>query len=175
MVNKTSSALLLYKTDDFGLELFIGHMGGPFWARKDNGGWSIPKGEQDDQEENLLDLALREFKEEIGVEPPECEYMRLGDFKQPSGKTIVTYIGEVAEKLEFRVSNTFEMEWPKGSGKIVDFPEIDRAAWYSVRAAKEKVVKGQIPIIEALESELLRTGRISSADSRIEEKEHRLF
>jgi predicted NUDIX family NTP pyrophosphohydrolase len=157
---KRSAALLLYRlTDTHGLEVLIAHMGGPFWSKKNARAWSIPKGEYEEHEKPLL-TAFREFEEEMGSAAPEGPIIELGDKKQPSGKVITTYAIEGGFDVSKFHSNTFEMEWPKGSGQMQEFPEVDRAAWMSVREAEEMLVKGQVPIIEAL-ADYLRAHGVS--------------
>jgi predicted NUDIX family NTP pyrophosphohydrolase len=146
---KTSAALLLYRHGGDGLEVLIAHMGGPFWARKDAGAWSIPKGEFTDDEEPLA-AARREFAEEMGSPPPDGEVAALGTVKQSGGKSVTTFAVEGDFDLDGFRSNTFELEWPRGSGKVQEFPEVDRAAWVSVAVAREKLVKGQVPVMDAL-------------------------
>ncbi len=149
-----SAGILLYKRgDDSTLEVWIAHMGGPFWARKDAQAWSIPKGEYSEAEEPLA-AALREFEEEIGVPAPAVPYARLGEFRQPSGKVVTAFAGETDFRPARIVSNTFPLEWPKGSGKLQDFPEIDDARWVTVTEARSKLVRGQLPILAALEDKL---------------------
>ncbi|AOY69866.1 phosphohydrolase [Paenarthrobacter ureafaciens] len=150
-----SAGILLYRRSaENGLELWIAHMGGPFWARKDQHAWSIPKGEFADDEDPLV-AARREFTEEIGSPPPDAEYHLLGIFRQPSGKLITAFAAEApAFQPEEVVSNTFPMEWPKGSGSIKEFPEIDDAQWIDEATARTKLVKGQLPIVDALVAHL---------------------
>jgi len=147
---KRSAALLLYRLQEgVGLEVLIAHMGGPFWAKKNARAWSVPKGEYGDGEDPR-DAAFREFEEEMGSAPPAGQVMQLGETKQASGKIITTYAiqGDFdASKIQ---SNTFHMEWPKESGDMQEFPEIDRAEWVSLARASQLLVKGQVPIIEAL-------------------------
>jgi len=149
---KTSAALLLFRHRDE-LEVLIAHMGGPFWARKDAGAWSIPKGEYLDDEEPLA-AARREFAEEMGSPPPDGDVIPLGTVKQSGGKTVTTYAVEGDFDLAGFHSNTFEMEWPRGSGRMREFPEVDRAEWMPVTVAREKLVKGQIPVLDALRDHL---------------------
>lgn len=146
---KTSAALLLFRHGTDGLEVLIAHMGGPFWARKDAGAWSIPKGEYTDGEEPLA-AARREFTEEMGSAPSGGEPVPLGTVKQSGGKTVTTFAVEGDFDLAGFHSNTFELEWPRGSGRLQEFPEVDRAAWVSVAVAREKLVKGQVPVLDAL-------------------------
>ncbi|MDQ0676939.1 putative NUDIX family NTP pyrophosphohydrolase [Arthrobacter pascens] len=124
-------------------------MGGPFWARKDARAWSIPKGEYLEDEDPLV-AARREFAEEIGTAAPPGDYNHLGTFRQPSGKIITVFAAEADFRPEQIVSNTFPLEWPKGSGTIGDFPEIDDARWIGESEARTKLVKGQVPILDAL-------------------------
>ncbi|MFF1252153.1 NUDIX domain-containing protein [Pseudarthrobacter sp. NPDC058329] len=145
-----SAGILLYKKSGAGgLEVWIAHMGGPFWARKDSHAWSIPKGEYGGDEEPLP-AALREFAEEMGSPAPAVEYQHLGQFRQPSGKIITVFTAEQDFRPGKIVSNTFELEWPKGSGRIQQYPEIDDARWFSEAEARLKLVKGQLPVLDAL-------------------------
>jgi predicted NUDIX family NTP pyrophosphohydrolase len=153
---KRSAALLVYRLQD-GLEVLIGHMGGPFWAKKDARGWSIPKGEYEDGED-ALSAARREFHEEMGSPPPAGHLIELGECRQSTGKIITTYAVEGDFDLDGFHSNTFAMEWPKGSGTIREFPEVDRADWVPFERAGELLVKGQVPIITALRESLLAQG-----------------
>jgi predicted NUDIX family NTP pyrophosphohydrolase len=145
---KTSAALLLYRRQEDALEVLIAHMGGPFWARKDNGAWSIPKGEYTDEEP--LTAAQREFAEEMGSPAPAGTAISLGSVKQSGGKIVTTFAVEGDFDLAGFRSNTFELEWPRGSGRIQEFPEVDRAEWVTVDVAREKLVKGQVPVLDAL-------------------------
>jgi len=159
-VSKTkikSAGVLLYRIREEQLEVFIGHMGGPFWAKKDDRGWSIPKGEYQPEEDPLA-AAKREFAEEIGSEPPEGDMIELGEHRQPSGKRIIAWALEGDfDPAEVR-SNTFEVEWPPRSGKTAEFPEIDRAAWFDLATAEQKLVRGQVPFLDALEEALRAAG-----------------
>lgn len=144
---KTSAALLLFRHRD-GLEVLIAHMGGPFWANKDAGAWSIPKGEYTDEEP--LTAARREFAEEIGGPPPDGDVIELGAVRQSGGKVVTTFAVEGDFDLAGFHSNTFVLEWPRGSGTMREFPEVDRAEWLPVATAREKLVKGQVPVLDAL-------------------------
>ncbi len=146
---RRSAGLLLWRVGPDGLEVLIGHMGGPFWARKDDGAWSIPKGEYDDGEDPLA-AALREFAEELGAPPPEGVDVPLGEFRQSNGKVVTVFAREGDFDASAIMSNTFEMEWPPRSGRTASFPEIDRAAWMALDAARPKLVKGQVPALDAL-------------------------
>jgi predicted NUDIX family NTP pyrophosphohydrolase len=156
IVAKRSAALLVYRWGPGNrLEVLIAHMGGPYWASKDDRAWSIPKGELDDGEDPLA-AARREFEEELGSPPPAGEVVHLGEQRQPSGKIIDTY----AVRGDFDVSgfrsNTFTMEWPPGSGQLQEFPEMDRAEWMTADRASKKLVKGQVPILDALRQQVHR-------------------
>jgi predicted NUDIX family NTP pyrophosphohydrolase len=147
---KLSAALLLHRADTTAdTEVLLVHPGGPFWAGKDDGAWSIPKGEYVDGEDPL-EVAHREFGEEVGVDVPLGEVVELGTVKQPSGKLITAYAlrGDVA--LDGFHSNTFEMEWPRGSGRMAEFPEVDRAEWFDLATARVKLIKGQRPFLDRL-------------------------
>lgn len=148
-----SAGILLYRRGPdaagTGVQVWIAHMGGPFWAGKDARAWSVPKGEYVDGEDPLA-AALREFEEEMGTPAPAADYLHLGDFRQPSRKVITVFAAEAAFAPEVIRSNTFPLEWPKGSGRIQDFPEIDDARWFPEQEARLKLVKGQVPILDAL-------------------------
>ena len=145
-----SAGILLYRQHDDGLEVLLVHPGGPFWARKDLGAWSIPKGLAD-KGEDLLAAAKREFLEETGV-TVEGEFLDLGAHKQPGGKIVVAWAHEREFDPALLKSNTFAIEWPPRSRKTAEFPEVDRAAWFSIDEALEKINKGQKPIIAALKA-----------------------
>ena len=149
MANVRSAGILLWRRRGDDLEVFIAHMGGPFWAKKDAAAWSIPKGEYVDDEDELV-AAAREFEEEIGVPAPPLDYVRLGEFRQSSGKVVVVFAAESTLEVETVVSNTFPLEWPPRSGRIQQYPEVDDARWFTVGAAHEKLVKGQRQILDAL-------------------------
>lgn len=148
-----SAGILLYRREAGRLEVWIVHMGGPFWARKQSQSWSVPKGEYLPDEDPQV-AARREFAEEIGTPPPAVEYFELGAFRQPSGKIITVFAAESGFQPERIVSNTFPLEWPKGSGIIQDFPEVDDARWVTEADARSKLVKGQLPILDALRKHL---------------------
>jgi predicted NUDIX family NTP pyrophosphohydrolase len=148
-VPKLSAGLLLYRVSDGVVEVLLGHPGGPFWARRDDGAWSIPKGEYGPDEDPWT-AAQREFAEELGSPVPEGEPLRLEPVKQAGGKIVTVFA--VAGDLDpaTAVSNTFSLEWPKGSGRLREFPEIDRAAWFSVAVARTKLLAGQRPVLDQL-------------------------
>jgi len=125
------------------------HMGGPFWQRKDAGAWSIPKGEYDPSEQPLA-AARREFVEETGLVVPPGEPLDLGQVRQRSGKLIHAWALQADVDVTEITSNSFALEWPKGSGRMREFPEVDRAGWFDLDAARVKLVKGQVPFLQAL-------------------------
>lgn len=129
-------------------EVLLAHPGGPFWAKKDDGAWSIPKGLYEDGEDPVA-AARREFEEETGC-VPDGEFIALGSFKQPSSKTIVAWAVESDFDLAKFKSNRFSMEWPPRSGRTQQFPEVDRIAWFEPDEAKRKILKGQAPILATL-------------------------
>jgi len=143
----------MYRHGPDGVEVFLVHPGGPFWARKDAGAWSIPKGEYLAESEDALDAARREFEEETGT-LPRGEFAGLGSVKQPGGKVVAAWAFEGdADPAAIR-SNTFTLEWPPKSGKQREFPEVDRAGWFPLHAAAEKILKGQLGFLQRL-AELL--------------------
>jgi predicted NUDIX family NTP pyrophosphohydrolase len=146
---KHSAGVLLYRAVRAGFEVLIVHPGGPFWAKKDLGAWSIPKGEFAEPEEPLV-AAKREFQEEIGAPAPVGHYETLGEAKQASGKIVHAFALKSDFNLERFKSNMFEMEWPPKSGVQQEFPECDRAAWVPLKTAKQKLVKGQVVFLETL-------------------------
>ncbi|MET0779884.1 MAG: NUDIX domain-containing protein [Candidatus Saccharimonadales bacterium] len=152
-MKKQSAGILLYRNTPSGYEVLIVHPGGPFWAKKDAGSWSIPKGEFEDDEPALV-AAKREFTEEIGAPPPDGEYASLGEAKQSSGKIVYAFALKSDFNLERFKSNMFTMEWPPRTGKQQEFPENDKAAWTPIAVAKQKLVKGQVPLLEVLASKL---------------------
>ena len=147
---KKSAGLLMFRFRDKALEVLLVHPGGPFWRNKDDGAWSIPKGEYDDDEAPLA-VAKREFKEETGYEANGL-FRPLVPLKQPSKKIITAWAFEGDCDADSVSSNTFSLEWPPRSGKKVDFPEVDRAGWFTAAAARIKLLKGQAPFIDQLEA-----------------------
>jgi predicted NUDIX family NTP pyrophosphohydrolase len=145
-----SAGILLWRRGPEGLEVFLGHMGGPFWARKQERAWSVPKGLIDAGEE-ALDAARREFAEEIGVPAPEGDYVELGTYRYASGKALTVFAAEGTWFDPGEIEGgMFEMEWPPRSGRLASFPEIDRAAWVPVARARELLVAGQVPALDDL-------------------------
>ncbi|SNS80447.1 Predicted NTP pyrophosphohydrolase, NUDIX family [Geodermatophilus pulveris] len=147
---RTSAGLLLHRVGPGGrVEVLIGHMGGPFWARRDAGAWSIPKGEYGPGEEPR-EVALREFAEELGAPAPVTDLVPLGEVRQAGGKRLTAFAAEGDFDAAAAVSNTFSLEWPPRSGRVQQVPEIDRAAWVGVEEAREKLVAGQVPLLDRL-------------------------
>ena len=144
---KRSAGLLLFRNPNQ-LELFLVHPGGPFWARKDDGAWSLPKGEYSEPEDALL-AAKREFQEETSISV-DGDFLPLGELKQPGGKIVIAWALEKDVDPTLVKSNFFSMEWPPKSGKTQAFPEVDRAAWFPVAVARSKLLKGQIAFIDRL-------------------------
>ncbi|PNE41261.1 NUDIX domain-containing protein [Streptomyces noursei] len=158
MAGKRSAGLLLHRSGaDGGTEVLLAHMGGPLWARRDAGAWSVPKGEYAPSEEPLA-AARREFAEELGVPPPDGRYVPLGDVRQSGGKVVTVWA--VAGDLDpDRIEpGTFELEWPRGSGVIRSFPEIDRVAWCTPQQARARLVTAQREFLDRL-AEALAAGR----------------
>ena len=145
---ETSAGILLFRRRGGELEILLVHPGGPFWAKKDDGAWSIPKGLYESGEDPLI-AAQREFREETGA-AVGGEFVALGEFKLPSGKRLSAWAAEGDFHPATLASNEFEMEWPPRSGKFGQFPEIDRAQWFSIEEARQKILKGQEPFIDRL-------------------------
>ncbi len=148
-MSEVSAGLLLYRAAASGLEVFLAHPGGPFFAKRDSGAWTIPKGAPNPGEA-LIDAAIREFAEEVGVAigPPLLE---LGHIRQKSGKVVHAWASDSSLPADFRLkSNEFEIEWPRGSGKLRRFPEIDRAEFFPLHAAEQKLMLAQLPFLERL-------------------------
>jgi predicted NUDIX family NTP pyrophosphohydrolase len=146
----TSAGLLLYRiTSGDAVEVLIAHPGGPFWARKDEAAWSVPKGEYLPGEDPR-DAAYREFEEEVGLTAPEAGPIFLGERRQPGGKQVSVWAVEGDLDVTHSTSNTFALEWPRGSGRLQEFPEVDRVEWVSVDVARHKLVKGQVPFLDVL-------------------------
>jgi predicted NUDIX family NTP pyrophosphohydrolase len=147
-MSKKSAGLLLFRDGAAGLEVLLVHPGGPFWARKDEGAWSIPKGEFADDEDPLA-AAKREFEEEMGA-PPVGEFLPLEPLRQPAGKLVFAWALRADFDTAQLNSNIFSMEWPPKSGKHQEFPEIDRAEWFGMEPARVKILKGQAAFLDQL-------------------------
>jgi predicted NUDIX family NTP pyrophosphohydrolase len=149
-----SAGILLYRMAAPGLEVWLGHMGGPFWARTQEHAWSIPKGEAEPGETELQ-VARREFAEEIGSPAPDVDYVELGTFRYASGKTVTVFTGEAPDfEPALVVSNTFDLEWPPRSGVMRQFPELDTARWLTAQEAHPLLVAAQVPALDALATRL---------------------
>jgi predicted NUDIX family NTP pyrophosphohydrolase len=149
---RKSAGILLYKIENKNLKIFLAHPGGPFWAKKDDGAWSIPKGEFDDHEDPL-NAAKREFKEETGV-MLSGEFLALDPIKQKSGKIVYAWAVEGDIDVSKIKSNEFEIEWPPKSGKMKLFPEIDKAAWFDLDEAGRKIIEAQSSLVRQLRNML---------------------
>ena len=149
MARRRSAGIVLYREGDGGLEVLLVHPGGPFWARRDAGAWSIPKGEYQEGEDPR-GCALREFREETGSELPPGELVDLGSVEQKGGKQVRAWAAQGDLDADAVSSNTFTMEWPPRSGRTADFPEIDRAGWFGMGAAREKMVAAQAEFLDRL-------------------------
>jgi predicted NUDIX family NTP pyrophosphohydrolase len=150
MPTRQSAGILLYRFGDTGeAEVLIAHMGGPFWQRKDAGAWSIPKGEHGADEDPLA-CARREFAEELGLPVPPGEVRSLGTVIQSGGKSVTVWAVHGDLDPDSTVSNTFEMEWPRGSGVMRTFPEVDRVAWVDLAQARTLLVAGQVAFVDRL-------------------------
>jgi len=140
---------VLWRSAPGGPEVLLGHMGGPYWARRDAGAWTIPKGEIEPDEEPLA-VARREFEEEIGTPVPGTEYVDLGEIRQAGGKVVRAWAVEGDLDATSIVSNTFEIEWPPRSGRLQAFPELDRAEWFDLATASRRIVAGQRAFLDRL-------------------------
>ncbi|MFD4561713.1 NUDIX domain-containing protein [Streptomyces sp. NPDC058469] len=146
---KRSAGLLLFRHTDRGLEVLLGHMGGPFFARRDAGAWSVPKGEYE-PDETAWDAARREFQEELGLAPPDGEAIELGEVRQTNGKVVTAWAIEADLDPAAMVPGTFRMEWPPKSGQVQEFPELDRVEWLSLERAREVIVTAQATFLDRL-------------------------
>ncbi|HUS44079.1 MAG TPA: NUDIX domain-containing protein [Ilumatobacteraceae bacterium] len=150
---RQSAGIVLHRSVGDAVEVLLGHMGGPFWDRKDAGAWTIPKGEYEPHEDPF-EAACREFREEVGVAVPAGEFVDLGDLRQSGGKVVRAWAALLDDTTDFdpamAVSNTFEMEWPPKSGRMETFPELDRVAWFGVEAARAKIIVAQREFLDRL-------------------------
>ena len=146
--SEISAGLLVFRRKP-GVEVLLGHPGGPYWARKDAGAWSIPKGEYEAGEDPLA-CAAREFEEELGTPPPEAEPVELGAVRQAGGKLVTAWAVQGDFDPAGLRSNSFSIEWPPRSGAIREFPEVDRAQWFPLAEAKEKIVPAQAAFVDRL-------------------------
>ncbi|MGW2833430.1 NUDIX domain-containing protein [Streptomyces sp. NPDC001286] len=149
MTGKRSAGLLLYRHTEDGLEVLLGHMGGPFFAKRDAGAWTVPKGEYE-PDEPAWEAARREFREELGLEPPDGEAVALGEVRQTNGKTVTAWAIEADLDPAAVTPGTFVMEWPPKSGRTQEFPELDRVAWFGLDRGRELIVKAQSAFLDRL-------------------------
>ncbi|WP_149550429.1 NUDIX domain-containing protein [Streptomyces marokkonensis] len=149
MKGSRSAGLLLFRHTGPGLEVLLGHMGGPFFRRRETGAWTVPKGEYDPGEQ-AWEAARREFREELGLPPPDGEAVPLGEVRQAGGKTVTAWAVEADLDPATVVPGTFEMEWPPKSGRIQEFPELDRVAWFTLDRAREVIVSAQSAFLDRL-------------------------
>lgn len=152
MTQKRSAGLLLFRRTAGpgpGIEVLLGHLGGPLWSGRDTGGWGIPKGEYE-ADESPRDAARREFTEEIGLPPPDGDYLPLGEVVLGSGKVVTVWAVEADLDPALMVPGTFTMEWPPHSGTAEEFPELDRVAWFDPQTAETKLIKSQVAFLERL-------------------------
>jgi predicted NUDIX family NTP pyrophosphohydrolase len=150
-VPKNSAGIVLYRrAPGGGVEVLLGHPGGPYWESKDEGAWGIPKGEVDDEGEELLAVARREFEEETGHPAPTGGEIALGEIRKKSGKVVTAWAVEGDLDPATAVSNTFPMEWPPRSGRLIDVPEFDRVAWFTADDARGKMRGAEWPLVERL-------------------------
>lgn len=145
----TSAGLVVFRVREGTLQVLLGHMGGPYWSRRDDGAWSIPKGELSDGEDALAG-ALREYAEELGLAPPDDPVIELGEVSLRAGKQLVAFAVESEVDPAKLDPGTFELEWPPRSGRRQEFPEIDRVAWFDLARAKRKVVQAQAGLLDRL-------------------------
>lgn len=146
---RRSAGLLLYRRTGDGLEVLLGHMGGPFFSRRDTGAWTVPKGEYE-PDEPAWDAARREFEEELGLPPPDGEAVALGEVRQSGGKIVTAWAVEADLDPATVVPGTFRMEWPPRSGRLQEFPELDRVEWLGLERAREVIVTAQTAFLDRL-------------------------
>jgi len=150
---KRSAGILLFRRSGSQTEVLLGHMGGPLWARRDARGWTIPKGEYEPDEQPEA-AARREFTEELGLPVPAGELVELGEIRQSGGKTVTGWAIEADLDPDAVVAGTFQLEWPKGSGQLREFPELDRVAWLDLDTAQDKIVAAQATFLDRLAAHL---------------------
>lgn len=147
--SRRSAGILLHRTREDQLQVLLVHPGGPLWSRKDDGAWSVPKGEHAETEQPQV-AALRELHEETGLDLPDAALLDLGEIKQKSGKRVRAWAAEADFDVEHLTSNTFEMQWPPRSGKTQQFPEVDRAQWCDLETARTKMIPAQTGFLDRL-------------------------
>jgi predicted NUDIX family NTP pyrophosphohydrolase len=148
---RTSAGILLWRRRNNRLEVLLAHQGGPYWVNKDLGHWTIPKGEAE-QGEELVAVARREFAEETGHELPDTPLVELGEIRQKSGKLVLAWAARGDLDVATAVSNTYQTEWPPGSGRLETFPEIDRVEWFKLSKARRKLKAAQVPFLDRLQT-----------------------
>ncbi|NUV60715.1 NUDIX domain-containing protein [Streptomyces sp. CAI-85] len=149
MTVRRSAGLLLFRRTGTGLEVLLGHMGGPYFARKEAGAWTVPKGEYE-PDEPAWEAARREFREELGLDPPDGEAIALGEVRQTNGKIVTVWAIEAELDPGAVVPGTFTMEWPPRSGRQREFPELDRVAWFGLEGARAVIVTAQAAFLDRL-------------------------
>ncbi|MCL7426494.1 NUDIX domain-containing protein [Streptomyces sp. NPDC057806] len=147
---KYSAGLLLFRRTEAGVEVLLGHMGGPYFAHRDAGAWGVPKGEYEPESETAWDAARREFQEELGLPPPDGDAVPLGEARQSNGKLVTVWAIEADLDPDTVTPGTFRMEWPPKSGLTEEFPELDRVAWFGLDRAREVIVKAQGAFLDRL-------------------------
>ena len=152
MPRRSAGVIAVRRAPGTPVQVLLAHPGGPLWARRDDGAWSIPKGEYTD--EDPRDAAAREFAEEVGVTVDAHELVPIGEITQKSGKVVTAFVTEIDVDPEASVSNTFEMEWPRGSGRRQSFPEVDRVEWFDLATAARKILAAQRPLLDRVEDAL---------------------
>lgn len=150
---RTSAGLIVFRQRKRGIEVLLVHPGGPFWQHRDDGAWSIPKGELTAGESHLA-AALREYREELGADPPATDAIALGEVRQRNGKRVIAFAAEGDFDTATLMSNSFEIEWPPHSGRLVEFPEVDRAEWFPLATARTKLLAAQAPLLDRLSAAL---------------------
>ena len=155
---KRSAGILIYRIQNKQIEVLLCHMGGPYWKGIDEGGWSIPKGEM--KNEKAIFTAIREFQEETSFQIEKESLSFLGSKKQSSNKLVIVFTASHDYDSTKAYSNTFQIEWPRGSGKMFEFPEMDRAEWISIVEARRKILKGQVYFLSKLEERLKIQGKV---------------
>ena len=150
---RRSAGILLFRRDADSVRVLLAHMGGPFYAKRDNGVWTVPKGEPD-PDEDLETAARREFAEELGLPVPTGPLLPLGEVTQKGGKVVTAWALQGDLDVDTVVPGTFEMEWPRGSGRVATFPEVDRAAWWTPAECAERIVPAQLELVTRLLAQL---------------------
>ena len=167
-MKKHSAGLVVYRKNNGRIEVLVGHMGAPWWAKKDIGAWSVPKGEIEEGEDPQA-AAKREFEEELGLPAPAGDFLELGTIEQYNNKTVIAWAVETDMEVRHIKGNTFKAEWPPRSGNMQEFPEIDRAQWMTPEIAAKKTVRGQDELFKRLADKLgqkFETGKAETESSQ---------